>query len=570
MSLVASPTLRIAPGIVQVGRDPVVLGVRPLEGVDGVWEALIDDRNGTPPRTILTMGPKVIRFIERFCVHTQARWAGHPFTLLPWQKTVLVELFEVTWDSDRGKYARRYHEALIGTPKKNGKSDFLGALGLYFLTSDGEPSPIVIAAAANEISARLVFTPAKTMVDLSSGSRVPSVLGELVDAWEAQLFLRSEPNAELRKVPASPQSVEGLSIFVNLMDEWHEWTTSAAVQTATKLMNGTVLRPDYMNIRTTTAGHDLDSLCGQDYEFGQLVASGEVDAPEWYFRWYEAPRQVMRDGKLVDLDWRSREYIELSNPSYGVLSGWDFYERKLRRELENVYKRYFGNQWTDTEAAWLPTGAWAACEAELLPAPNAGMPAAIGWDAATKNDSTALVLAQRQMVRDEHTDQLVRRTVLRAWIWERPFDPETRKPKEGWTLPIEEVRAQLLALWVEYRPKAVAYDPAFITWEAATLKELGFPMHEFSQSSIQKLCQASQLFYEEVVNGVIAHDGNPVYTRHVESAVAKQTSGGSAAWQLVKGKARKKMDAAVATAMALWALEHADDPAPQYIEPNVG
>jgi phage terminase large subunit-like protein len=376
-----------------VGRDPVVLGVRPLEGIEGVWEALVDDRDGAKPRVILTMGPKVIRFIERCCVTTQARWAGAPFKLLDWQKNLLCELFEVEWSGDRGRYVRRYHEALIGTPKKNGKSDWLAGVGLYFLVADGEPSPVVVAAAANETSAKLVFTPAKTMVDLSHGALEANLLEDLCDAWDSQIFLRGQANAEMRKVPASPKATEGLNIFVNLMDEWHEWTHPAATQTATKLQNGTALRPDYMNLRTTTAGHDLESLCGEDYEFGKAVAAGEVDAPEWFFSWYEAPREVERDGKIVALDWRSEEAVALSNPSYGALAQWPFYANKLRREKESIYRRYFLNQWTETEEAWLPTGAWEGCEAAHLE-PEAGWPTAIGWDAATKHDSTAVVLAQ--------------------------------------------------------------------------------------------------------------------------------------------------------------------------------
>jgi phage terminase large subunit-like protein len=414
---------------------------------------------------------------------------------------------------------------------------------------------VVVAAAANETSAKLVFTPAKTMVDLSHGALEANLLEDLCDAWDSQIFLRGQANAEMRKVPASPKATEGLNIFVNLMDEWHEWTHPAATQTATKLQNGTALRPDYMNLRTTTAGHDLESLCGEDYEFGKAVAAGEVDAPEWFFRWYEAPREVERDGKIVALDWRSEEAVALSNPSYGALAQWPFYANKLRREKESIYRRYFLNQWTETEEAWLPTGAWEGCEAAHLE-PEAGWPTAIGWDAATKHDSTAVVLAQKREVRDGETDATVSRIVLRAWIWERPFDPETRKPVEDWLLPIEEVKAQLAELLAAYAPTSIEYDPTFITWEAASLAAIGWPMREFSQSSVQKLAQASQGFYERVIEGIVAHNGEARFSRHIKSAAARQTSSGSAAWLLAKGKAKRKMDAAVESCMAIWGLEH--------------
>lgn len=545
MTTAASIPLRIAPGVVTTETAPTVLGIRPLEGVANVWEALVDDHHGNEPRVILTQGPKVISFIERKCVHTQARWAGKPFRLFPWQKGILVELFEVVWDAERERHARRYHEALIGTPKKNGKSDWLAAVGLYLLTEDGEPSPVIAAAAANEISANLVFNPIRTMVERSDGATESHALELTCDAFDKQIFLRGVPNAEIRRVPASPQSVEGLNLHANLMDEWHEWTNAGAEATATKLMNGTVLRPDYLNLRTSTAGHDLASLCGRDYEFGKLVATGEVEAPEWFFRWYEAPEFVDRDGRLEPLDWRSEEAVRLANPSYGLLSKWDYYQKKQRREPESSYRRYFLNQWTETETAWLPLGAWEACEVrgiELVP----GHPTACGWDASTRNDSTAFVVVQRQG----------ERFVFKAWIWERPIDPQTRRPLEGWLVPIDEVREVIRDVVARLKPSSIEYDQTFVTWEGAALKAIGYPMREFSQSSLMKLCAASQLLFELVINGLAAHSGEPDFRRHIRSAVARQVSSGSAAWQLTKGKARRKMDAAVAAAMAAWGLQH--------------
>lgn len=554
---------RIAPGVVNTRTAPVCLGVRPHyrdgELVADVWEALMDDRDGEEASVILTMGPKVIQFIERYCVFTQARWAGVPFDLLPWQKSLLIEMFEVEWSEDRGRYCRRYHEALIGTPKKNGKSDLLAAIGMYFLVADGEPSPVVVAAAANEISAKLVFVPAKTMVEQSHGAREANGLLDLCDAWDTSIFVRGEINAELRKVPASPKATEGLNLFVNLMDEWHEWTHPAATQTATKLQNGAVLRPDYYNIRTTTAGHDLESMCGEDYEFGTRVSLGETDAPEWFFRWYEAPREIERDGRMVVLDWRSREAVELANPSFGALAQWEFYERKQRgsgkEAREAIYRRYFLNQWTETEEAWLPAGAWEGCGMHHIDLVR-GAPSAIGWDASTRHDSTALVLAQKRMVRDEN-DEVVEKTILRARIWERPIDPHTRKPQEDWLPPIEEVKAQLREWIGLYQVTSIEYDPMFITWVADELESLGFPVREFNQSSLTKLSQAAQGFYERVITGRIVHDERDrVFTRHVRSAVARQTNNGAAAWVLTKGKAKRKMDACIAAAMAIWGLEN--------------
>jgi hypothetical protein len=55
----------------------------------------ISRRNGTlPPKR--TRGYQVIRWIESNCVFSQGEWIGKPFKLLPWQKRLLLELFELT------------------------------------------------------------------------------------------------------------------------------------------------------------------------------------------------------------------------------------------------------------------------------------------------------------------------------------------------------------------------------------------------------------------------------------------------------------------------------------------
>ena len=64
-----------------------------------------------------------------------------------------------------------------------------------------------------------------------------------------------------------------------------------------------------------------------------------------------------------------------------------------------------------------------------------------------------------------------------------------------------------------------------------------------------RMVPASQAIYEHVVEKRIAHDGDPALRRHVRNAVARQTPRG---WRLDKLKAKKKMDAVIAMAMAVF------------------
>src|SRR3990167_7772629 len=109
-----------------------------------------------------TKGFHVIRWIEANCVFTNGEWIGKPFRFLPWQREVILGLFEVGDDG-----LRRYRWAYISVPKKNGKTEMAAALGLYFLIGDEEPSPLVVCSAASDDQADLVYGAAKTMCELS-------------------------------------------------------------------------------------------------------------------------------------------------------------------------------------------------------------------------------------------------------------------------------------------------------------------------------------------------------------------------------------------------------------------
>ena len=75
---------------------------------------------------------KVKLFIE-LLKHTQGEWAGQPFLLLPWQwKEVILPFFGTL----RPDGYRQYRTCYIEIPKKNGKSPFSAAIGLYMLCSE--------------------------------------------------------------------------------------------------------------------------------------------------------------------------------------------------------------------------------------------------------------------------------------------------------------------------------------------------------------------------------------------------------------------------------------------------
>ena len=76
---------------------------------------------------------RAIKFIE-LLKHTKSPFFGVPFALLPWQRSIVNDVYGTV--NERG--IRQYRYAYLELPKKNGKSEICAALALYHLFYDGE------------------------------------------------------------------------------------------------------------------------------------------------------------------------------------------------------------------------------------------------------------------------------------------------------------------------------------------------------------------------------------------------------------------------------------------------
>lgn len=501
-----------------------------------------------------TRGHECIAWIETHCVHTNDRWTGLPFTILAWQRMVIMALFVVGADN-----MRIVRWALIGVAKKNGKTELCAALALFFAFGpsgpDGEPEPsaIVVCAAGNDDQADLIFGAARTMVQLSA------TLRQILEVFESEILCPSLPGSKIVRVAAAAKktssTLDGKNIYVVICDELHCWEGNGARIVWDTLTNGTATRRQPMVIQITTAGFDKETLCGEQYDYGVAVAAGEVIDPAFMFWWVAPPPNAKMHNPDV---------IAAANPSFGVTVTIEFYLDQLSKKTEAVFRRYFLNQWTESNESWLEQGQWELLSIGAFTFAK-GSALWTGTDAATKHDSTAHVIGQWHdcypdcpgwRKADEEraaAGQPSRKIRLQAKIWERPFDPATRRPVADWRLPIVEVEQYLRDLSTQFgigpaALRASGYDPALFERSAQQLETEGLPMEEVPQSDA-RMVPASQTLFQLVNEGLIEHDGNEAFSRHMRSAVAVQARGGNGGWRLAKGKTRRKMDAAIAAAI---------------------
>ena len=48
-----------------------------------------------------TKGARVVKFIEKFCVHGEGDFFGEPFKLDQWQQAIIYEMYEIKDNGER-------------------------------------------------------------------------------------------------------------------------------------------------------------------------------------------------------------------------------------------------------------------------------------------------------------------------------------------------------------------------------------------------------------------------------------------------------------------------------------
>jgi phage terminase large subunit-like protein len=456
----------------------------------------------TPRISPLTDGDEIIDFAAEHFVVLKGFRAGEPLVFTAWQKWLLRSLFERDAETKR----LRYRRALIGLPRKQGKSLMLSAVAVYGMIT-GESGAEVYVVAGDRQQARIIFGEAKQQIQMS-----PVLSQECKvyrDAIEMPRF-----GSILRVLSSEFRGQAGLNPSLVLFDELWNQTTPDLYDQMT-LGSGARIEPLVVSI--TTAGYDLDTVAGHLYQYGKRCAAGEVDDKSFGFWWWEAP---------ADCDTNDEKAWRVSNPNLAEkLMDITDMRTAVKQSDESAFRRWRLNQWVRSQESWLPAGAWEQCrdDTEL----RNDLPVWVGIDMAMKHDSIAVVIVQPQ-------DDLL---VTRARIWQ-PQD-------EG--VDVAAIEQHLRELHREFTVKEFVFDPAYFLRSAEHLADDGLPMVEFPQSAA-RMIPACGHAYELIVNGKVAHDGSPTFTDQVLSAAQRMTDQG---WRLSKGKSKRKIDACIALVMAL-------------------
>ncbi len=532
-------------------------------------------------------------FFPTYLRHFKGELAEQPFELLAYQSMLIVRPF-FGWKKTADGL-RRFRKVFAALPKGNGKSPLCSGIAIVMLLCDGEPGAEVYGAAADKDQGRIVFGTSQVMIERSAdvdGDGVPDLLA-MCEVYKSSIFVPTTESV-YRVLSADVSTKHGLNTHCLIFDELH---TQRSRDFFEALQRGIVKRRQPALFMITTAGDDDESICFEEWEYGREVQKGTVPDATYLPVIFEA---------AAEEDWRDEKVWRRLNPGIGITVN----EEALRAEAVaaqaqprklNDFLRYHLNRWTNRAEAWFPVEWWDACPGDLEDEDLVELDCAAGLDMAQKIDLVAFVLGfkvplpgaapsvevQRETEEEEIETVEVSlnfRLPLRAWFW-LPEETAREQAKQG--LPYLEWAAQgfltltdgalidydrvyrdivqkILPRFPRLKMGQVGFDPAFATDIANRLRDkAGLQTVEILQN-YRHLSEPCQILEGLVKARRVVRDRNPVLRWCFENCTIKQDDAGRI--RLVKprrGRSRRRIDGAVASAMAVSRLVLSSQPKPQ-------
>lgn len=414
--------------------------------------------------------------------------------LYPWQRRELEVL--AAEDRPRVGYTQM--------PRKNGKTRFAALLALVEACQKDRRHIYAISDSERNLNSTMF----RELRDIVGGSEY---LRDSVHIFQHHLEV-PETGSFIETRPNNFKASQGINPHLVIFDEVH-LQKSGDIWAGMQMAGAA--RDDALLFGITTPGYDLTGLA---HELYQAVRAGD---PTIYGQIFEAD-------PAADID--DREAWKQANPCFarpGFLKALEFDRRRLP---EHEFRRFRLGQWTATESAWLPYGAWDALAAPERPSPEPGTRIWLGFDGSYSGDSTALV----GVTEDLH--------VFVVGAWENPGRP-------GWRVPRDDVEATIADAFDQWRVVELLADPPYWGREIQEWSARWPQVVEFPTFSRARMAPACTTFYSAVLEGRLTHDGDRRLARHVSNAVVKASTMGDYITKADKDSPAK-IDLAVAAVIA--------------------
>ena len=422
---------------------------------------------------------------------------------LPEKKLQLIELED--WEREVFQdcfYEHRPRMIVISLGKKNGKST-ASAIILTWLLICGETGELYICSNSKDQSNFITFRKVVKMIQKDRElSKVCRVYADYIENVKTGSILRC--------LSSSFRSSAGLNCLCICIDELSSFDTESLKFFFDELQ----LSPIYQNpliLVTSTAGREEQGLL-----WDLVKASEKGNTPENYY--------YIKSG-------------EEANPSSFVTKKYLASQKNKPGMRPNLFKRLHKNMWVSEEDQFITDQDYRACvDHSLVKRPKGKIPIWLGLDVGYRNDYTAVYAVGKKEGRIFSVDHKI-------YI-----------PTKTEDLSFDDVKLYLLELNKLYSIQGVAFDPYQAIQLSQDLKKEHINMIELPQT--QGNCIAfSQCLFDLIKNKRISfYESETVRESLINCKVTYSNRG----WRIVKKSGTKKIDLAIAGAMASYLANKAD------------
>src|SRR5690625_755139 len=277
----------------------------------------------------------VIQIIEKTFVHQKGEnmkgepLRGRPFLLEPWQKFVVYNLLSFY---HKGTNLRKYKEAFIMLPRKQGKTPFMSALawGLGLLERLSGAEIVIVGNQLKQALQSFDFLlynldqmGERDNFRVLNNNQERSISGDLGDGY-----------LKIEALAGNSDRMDSLNTLIQILDELHLYKNASQYNTIRE--SGKAYR-NSLCIGITTAGDNPNSFCYNRKKYAQKVLDQTADDEQLFI--FIAKADPDENG---DIDYTSAINHEKANPNYNVsVSGQELMNDAIEAQNDPQQRKSF-------------------------------------------------------------------------------------------------------------------------------------------------------------------------------------------------------------------------------------
>lgn len=283
----------------------------------------------------------VIGIIEKTLVHKQGEdlegrpLMNTPLLLQDWEIFIVYNLVGFYY---KGTNERRYKEAFIFIPRKNGKTTFIAGLawGLSILERKSGATIYVVAASQKQACQSFEFIlhslRAKGMIEdfrVLNNNAEHSISYQFTDD-DGQTV----GSIHIEALASNPDAQDSFNCNIAIADEIHAFKKASQYNRFKEAMKAYTNK---LMIGITTAGDEINSFCYRRLDYAVKVVSGTIEDDSLFCFVSRADKD-----EKGNVDYTNAEQHEKANPSYGrTIRPTDIMQESLQAQNDPQQRKDF-------------------------------------------------------------------------------------------------------------------------------------------------------------------------------------------------------------------------------------